>query len=67
VGENTSRTVVVEWIAIDGGSMSSIKRDVKKESSREPSEMERPLYQRRSSCLPMQMFGVEIHSFLPDG
>ena len=24
-------------------------------------------YQRRSSCLPMQLFGVEIDSFLPHG
>jgi hypothetical protein len=32
---------------------------------RESSEMERPLYQRGSSGLPMQLFGVEIHSFLP--
>ena len=30
-------------------------------------EMESPLHQRGSSCLPMQLFGVETHSFLPDG
>ena len=34
---------------------------------RESPEMERPIHQRRSSCLPMQLFGVEIHSFLPNG
>src|SRR5450759_981708 len=28
--------------------------------------MGRPLYQRRSSCLPMQFFGVEICSFRPN-
>jgi len=33
---------------------------------RESPEMERPLHQRRSSFLPMQLCGVEIHSFLPN-
>src|SRR5271169_6499748 len=28
--------------------------------------MERALYQRRSSCLPMYFCGVEAHSFLPN-
>jgi hypothetical protein len=32
----------------------------------ESPEMERPLPQRRSSFLPMQLCGVEIHSFLPN-
>src|SRR5580700_2238573 len=31
-----------------------------------PRRMERALYQRRSSCLPMYFFGVEEHSFLPN-
>ena len=34
---------------------------------RQSPEMEKPLHQRGSSCLPMQLFGVEIHSFLPHG
>jgi len=33
----------------------------------ESPEMERPVPQRCSSCLPMQLLGVEVHSFLPDG
>jgi hypothetical protein len=34
---------------------------------RESSEMERPHSQRHSSCLPIQLFGVELHPFLPNG
>ena len=30
-------------------------------------EMESLLPRRGSSCLPMQLFGVETHSFLPHG
>jgi hypothetical protein len=33
---------------------------------KESPEMERDLHQRRSSCLLIQFFGVEIHSFLPN-
>ena len=32
-----------------------------------PPEMGKVSYQRRSSCLPMQLFGVETCSFLPNG
>ena len=32
---------------------------------RESPEMEKGLFPERSSCLPIQLFGVEIHSFLP--
>ncbi len=31
------------------------------------SEMERPHSARHSSCLPIQLFGVELHSLLPNG
>jgi hypothetical protein len=34
---------------------------------RESSEMERPHSARHSSCLPIQLFGVEPHSLLPNG
>src|SRR4029077_20291708 len=34
---------------------------------RESSEMERPHSARPSSCLPMQLFRVELRSFLPNG
>jgi len=34
---------------------------------RESSEMERPHPARPSSGLPIQLFGVEIHSLLPNG
>ncbi len=34
---------------------------------RESPEMERSVHQRCSSGLPIQLFGVEIHSFLPHG
>ena len=30
-------------------------------------EMEKPVPQRCSSCLSLQLLGVELHSFLPDG
>ncbi len=33
---------------------------------RESPEMERPVPQRHSSCLPLQLCGVEVHSFLPN-
>jgi hypothetical protein len=36
-------------------------------TTRENPEMESPLPQRGSSGLPMQLLGVETHSFLPDG
>ena len=36
-------------------------------TTRENPEMERPHSPRHSSCLPIQLFGVETHSFLPDG
>jgi hypothetical protein len=32
---------------------------------RESPEMEKPVPQRGSSCLPIKLMGVEIHSFLP--
>ena len=45
----------------------SISRTRLPTTGENPRRWESLLYRRCSSCLPMQLFGVETHSFLPHG